>query len=242
MDRRLTAIIPAAGEATRLRPHTLTVQKPMLPMGDGDKRLIDWALGISKSANRTFTILHYDKNRTSDLEERIRSRSESQLLRDKRRMGAASLIAFADDLFMSNYRGDSIILPADHVIDNLDVDDFYSTHKETDAECTVLTVPTKQYGQYISSSGDIAMGIHSIRELGDKSSSGIYIIKNEQILQWTKDEKSNGWNGDARSLLRDFIIPMIQGNKVATYALPDDGYWDDAGTIQRYYYNKHALK
>ena len=43
----LNSIIPTAGNATRLYPHTLFQQKAMLPMGSPDKRVIDSAINIA---------------------------------------------------------------------------------------------------------------------------------------------------------------------------------------------------
>src|SRR5262245_45964256 len=41
--RRMDAIILAAGFGTRLRPHTLTTPKPLLPIGG--RPILDWILG-----------------------------------------------------------------------------------------------------------------------------------------------------------------------------------------------------
>ena len=41
--------------------------------------------------------------------------------------------------------------------------------------------------------------------------------------------------------MRDFITPLIYTGNVVSHRLPDEGYWDDAGTIKRYYDNNMRL-
>jgi dTDP-glucose pyrophosphorylase len=54
----LDAIILAAGLGTRLRPHTLTVPKPLLPVRG--RPILDWALGALPGAvDRVLVVTHY---------------------------------------------------------------------------------------------------------------------------------------------------------------------------------------
>ena len=88
MLRGLRSIIPAAGEATRLRPHTLVKQKPMLPMGSDGKKIIDWSLNIASQTESTTVTLHFDESKTKDLENHLESKKDKvAALRDSRRMG-----------------------------------------------------------------------------------------------------------------------------------------------------------
>jgi bifunctional UDP-N-acetylglucosamine pyrophosphorylase/glucosamine-1-phosphate N-acetyltransferase len=52
------AIIMAAGLGTRLRPHTLTVPKPLLPVRG--RPILDWALGaLPPAVDRVLVVVHY---------------------------------------------------------------------------------------------------------------------------------------------------------------------------------------
>jgi NDP-sugar pyrophosphorylase family protein len=54
----MDAILLAAGLGTRLRPHTLTTPKPLLPVQG--RPILDWTLGaLPKSVDRVVVVVHY---------------------------------------------------------------------------------------------------------------------------------------------------------------------------------------
>lgn len=54
----MDAVLLAAGLGTRLRPHTLTTPKPLLPVQG--RPILDWTLGaLPKSVNRVVVVVHY---------------------------------------------------------------------------------------------------------------------------------------------------------------------------------------
>src|SRR5271165_2243191 len=54
----MDAVLLAAGLGTRLRPHTLTTPKPLLPVQG--RPILDWTLGaLPKSVNRVVVVTHY---------------------------------------------------------------------------------------------------------------------------------------------------------------------------------------
>lgn len=53
----MDAIILAAGLGTRLRPHTLTIPKPLLPVQD--RPILDWIIAALPPVNRLIVVVNY---------------------------------------------------------------------------------------------------------------------------------------------------------------------------------------
>ncbi|HZU37476.1 MAG TPA: nucleotidyltransferase family protein [Gemmataceae bacterium] len=61
----MDAIILAAGLGTRLRPHTLTTPKPLLPVRG--RPILDWTLGaLPKQVDRVVVVVHYLAEQVED--------------------------------------------------------------------------------------------------------------------------------------------------------------------------------
>lgn len=61
----MDAVIMAAGLGTRLRPHTLTTPKPLLPVQG--RPILDWALGsLPPSIERVIVVVHYLADQVRD--------------------------------------------------------------------------------------------------------------------------------------------------------------------------------
>ena len=54
---RLDAIILAAGKGTRLRPHTTTTPKPLLPVQG--RPILDWIIGALPPVERLVVVVNY---------------------------------------------------------------------------------------------------------------------------------------------------------------------------------------
>ena len=61
----MDAILLAAGLGTRLRPHTLTTPKPLLPVQG--RPILDWTLGaLPRRVNRVIVVVHYLAEKVED--------------------------------------------------------------------------------------------------------------------------------------------------------------------------------
>ena len=233
----LNCIIPAAGEATRLRPHSHVEQKPAMLMGSPTTRIIDFALDFAKTADEIHVITHHDEQRTQTLDKHISSQDNIHMIRDRALMGAASLIEYADRLFENHPDGSCAIVSADHIIQGISLREMQLQHIENSYDITMLTSTQKSYGQYVETDGIAATRMSDRPIEGSVSSTGIYLIKNTYMREWAARERANGWSGESRSLLQSVIRPSITDGHVATFSLPETAYWADAGTLKRYHYN-----
>jgi len=238
----LTCFIPAGGEGTRLKPHTNRIPKPMLPMGDPERKLIDYALNVSENCEHILVSTNFDPEKAVCVEEYARRIPGVTILRDKRlAIGAASLIDYFDILSHEDSNGDMVIIPADHVFEAVDLFRFQDYHQELRANITLLVVPALDYGDYALVKDGFVERVVKRKIRDSLSITGVYIIRNRYLLDWIRKELINGWEGEGRSMSRDLIIPAVSKDKVAAYLLPENGYWDDAGTIHRYYNNNMRL-
>lgn len=106
-----------------------------------------------------------------------------------------------------------------------------------------MGVDAKPYGQYIYTHNDTIYKISDHpRRFEYMRSSGVYIISNRTLLEWIARNKRDGWNGEHRSLMRDFITPLIHTGTVVPYRLPDEGYWDDAEIISSDGLNQYSTR
>src|SRR5207302_905537 len=73
--RPLDAIILAAGLGTRLRPHTLTIPKPLLPVQG--RPILDWAFAsLPATVNRVLVVVNY---LAEQIEEYLRTQTHFSL-------------------------------------------------------------------------------------------------------------------------------------------------------------------
>lgn len=236
----LTGFLPAGGQGSRLHPHTLSQPKPMLLMGRAERTLLDLPLETLQGVcGTTFITTHY---RAETVEEYVADLPGIRLLRDRSVLGnAGSFVEHYDDLSELDADGSMVIMPADHVFDSIDIESFQKTHLEQGADVTLLTVPRKPYGEYVLSAHGRALEVG--KDLGPEavSTAGIYMVRNKYLMDWAYNLRRDGWSGQQKNITADLVNPAIADGRASVYHLPPTGYWDDAGTFQRYHANNMRL-
>lgn len=242
MGDLLTSYIPAGGEGTRLYPHTLDMQKPMLLMGDAGRRIIDYALDLSRQGDRTFVATNAEPEKAEPVEQHVES-LDVGILRDKRRIGAASILDYAEVFLDEGPDGALAIIPADYVHEGISLSAIYDYHRLTGADITLVTSQQKSYGDFVKVRQGYAHEPTWSPSQKDHSITGIYIISNSYLKNWIQDHLKAGWGGQNLSMSRDLILPAITDAKtrVAVYRLAEECYLDDAGTLDRYHANNMRL-
>jgi glucose-1-phosphate thymidylyltransferase len=139
LDKRMKIIVPMAGRGSRLRPHTLTVPKPLIPIAGKPivHRLVeDIAAVINKDIEEIAFIIHKDFGETVELEliaiaEKLGSKgtiyyqeeplgTAHAIMSAKESMSGPVVVAYADTLFRADFTLDTT---ADSVIWVQKVDD-----------------------------------------------------------------------------------------------------------------------
>jgi mannose-1-phosphate guanylyltransferase len=227
----LTAVIPAGGEGSRFRPYTDIVPKPMIPLGDEEKPILDYVVHhLTKNGFEEIILLvnykwKYIKNYFEDgkrYNTNIRYSIDDE---NYSNTGGSLLKAYKNNLISSNpvliWYGDILAnLNPKHVID-------LQLKENSDA---VLVVANKYQIPVGVAEIDNDNNVLSLKEkpwLNVKVTIGILSL-NINVLK--NAEKELGTKFD---IMGDLIPYMIKNNmKVKAYIYNND--WIDVGSLERY--------
>lgn len=236
---KVTGYIAAGGIGSRLHPHTIEIPKPMLPMGNGRQRIIDFSLRTcEENCENMFVTTCY---KPEIVEEHVKSNSKTIILRDTRVVGNGGSLVEHYKKVINNLGQDLLVISGDHVLENFPMDQFIEHHRESKADVTLMITPPKSFGEYvILNKNKVSEVVFSKRE-NSWSTIGIYLISSEYLHKWMRSHLETGWSGQSLCVTKDIIHPAIYNTEVKVFLLPDSAYWDDAGIIPRYYFNNMLL-
>lgn len=239
---KLTSFIPAGGRGERLKPLTEKFPKPLLLMGEANKRIIDYVLTCvkSSSSNIIISISHaaqcFEKYFTCP-------DNDTQFIHDRYILNiGGSLLQHYYWINKNAVFGDFLLIaPADHVVENIKIEQMLKAHMEKQADITVGLVSPRLYGDYLEINKDkfvIGFGTNST---GKMSSTGIYIFRTNFLMDMLRKEINSGWDNSPFDIGRDIVMPAIGKSRIAGFIFSAEAYWDDAGTIERYYSNNMRI-
>lgn len=236
----LTGVIPAGGFGTRLQPHTLEIPKPLLLMGSAERLMFDSAVELATASCQE--VLMTTDYKATMLEDCVGDRYPAvTLLRDRKTIGNAGfLLEHYVKLRELPADGDTLVMPSDHIHENFSIEDFLLFHKSVEADITMLVTPPKAYGEYVRAEGNWARSVEYSPIGPAVSSTGIFMFRNSYLQAWARLQINQGWDGESMSFYHDIVVPAVGDARVATFSL-GDGYWDDAGTLHRYFKNNMRL-
>jgi ADP-glucose pyrophosphorylase len=243
LNEGLTSFIFAGGRATRLYPHTQRpdLQKPLLPMGSSDRKLIDFALDTSTPiASQTYVFTSYEPVKSRAVEQYLGQQPKLQVLADKRETGVGSIIDHSQALLQTDIDGDIAILCADYVIEGLSIAEFLQFHRRMNRDITVLAVPNKSYGSYLRHTQGLVDQFMQTPSSETLSAAGTYLVKARFLQDWVQKQLETGWDGEMVGFHRDLVVPAVIQKQLAVFPFLD-GYWDDTGTPERYHANNMRL-
>lgn len=209
-------------------------------MGSPDRQLIDIPISVFEdSCDQTFLSSHY---KAEMLSEKLNQHPSIQVLHETLPLGnAGSFLEHYETFSELDLDGHTIIIPSDPVIEGLSVEAFKQAHIEHGANVTVAGIQPKDYGLYVNAKDGRVTGYTKEDDPDAASTIGIYMIRNQYLLDWAWHQRREARNGRPQNITYDLVDPEIKMARAAVFLLAEDSYWDDAGTHDRYHFNNMRL-
>ncbi len=220
------AVILAGGEGTRLRPITLEIPKPLMPVKG--KTLLDHIFDLLKKYGIKDVVLAVGYKRDKIIEH-YRHDSKGMhitFVEEETLLGTAGPLKLAEKHLRG--KGTIIVTNGDNLHD-LDIKDMYEQHRRSKALATIALTTVQDPSAY----GVARMSGYKILEFVEKPgkeeapsnliSSGFYMIEPE-VLDMIPEGKA--------MLEKDVFPKLAKMGKLFGY--PFSGQWFDTGTMERY--------
>ena len=226
-----TAVIPAGGEGSRFRPYTDIVPKPMIPLGEEEKPILDYVVcHLTKSGFNEIVLLvnykwKYIKNYFEDgrrYNANIRYSIDNE---NYSNTGGSLLKAYNNNLIKSN----PVLIWYGDILANLDPKQVIDLQIKGKYDAVLVVANRYQIPVGVAEVDD-NNNVLSLREkpwLNVKVTIGILSL-NTDVLKNIENEL-----GTKFDIMGDLIPYMINNKmKVKAYIYNDD--WIDVGSLERY--------
>lgn len=226
-----TAVIPAGGEGSRFRPYTDIVPKPMIPLGEEEKPILDYVVcHLTKSGFNEIVLLvnykwKYIKNYFEDGRRYNANIGYSIDDENYSNTGGSLLKAYNNNLIKSN----PVLIWYGDILANLDPKQVIDLQIKGKYDAVLVVANRYQIPVGVAEVDD-NNNVLSLREkpwLNVKVTIGILSL-NTDILKNIENEL-----GTKFDIMGDLIPYMINNKmKVKAYIYNDD--WIDVGSLERY--------
>ena len=240
----MKAVIMAGGEGTRLRPLTLKMPKPLVPvLGESVMSYIIRLLKKHKVSDAAITLMFLPeqiKNKYGENFEGV----NLKYFEEKMPLGTAGSVkntkSFLLDKTIKSHEDFFIVISGDAICD-IDITKAVDFHKSSNADVTIIltkAINPLEFGGVVTDTGNSGI-INAFIEkpswsqvFTDTVNTGIYLINNK-ILDIIPDEKFYDFGKD--------LFPLLLKNKYKLTGYIDENYWCDIGDFDAYYKcNKEA--
>lgn len=213
----VSAILMAGGKGERLRPLTLSIPKPLLPI-EG-KAIIDYNVEALAAAG------------ISDIHVTTRYLAEQIHDHFARPVGGVEVRCHREDLPLGTIgaaslvdlpaRGDTIVMNSD-LLTTISYEELYLTHRDRGADATIAAIPYQVSVPYaiLELDGDNVVALSEKPTYSYYANAGIYIFRNS----WLRSLSATG-RTDATDLIERIIA---EGGSVTYYTVK--GTWIDVGS------------
>lgn len=222
------AVIMAGGFGTRLRPLTMSIPKPMVPLAN--RPMMGHIVQLLKrhGITRMVSVLYFQpESITSYFGDGSEFDVQMEYITAEADFGTAGSVKNAETLLQEPF----IIISGD-VLTDFDLTAAIRFHKEKGAMATVVLTRVPQPLQYGIVMTDADCRITRFLEkpswgevFSDTINTGIYILE-PSVLDLIPPKTDFDFSKD--------LFPMMLKEKLPLYGYTADGYWKDIGNLQEY--------
>ncbi len=216
----MKAMVLAAGLGTRLKPLTLEIPKPMVPVLDRPVMAHITGMLERQGFDRLIANVHYYPDTIRGyFGDRLTYRFEDELL------GTAGGVRNVSDFFGD----DPFVVVSGDALTDLDLNELVSRHRSSGgiATLTVKKVESpREYGVVLHDDEGRVTGFqekpHPAEALSDLSNCGIYCFSPE-IFDYFPDDDPVDWADD--------VFPVLLDHDVPFFIHETTSYWNDVGSL-----------
>lgn len=218
----IRTIILAGGKGTRLRPYTIVLPKPLVPVGDMPiLEIVIRQLAAQGFRRLTVAVGHLAELIQSFFGDGAKWGVEIEYSIEDKALSTIGPLRLIRDL-----KGDFLVMNGDLLTD-VDFREIIKFHKSQEAALTVASCHRKvtiDFGVLHGDEQDRVVGFEEKPQIGYLVSMGIYVL-NERVLPLIPEGEAFGFDQLVQALLE-------AGEHVASFR--HDGYWLDIGRPDDY--------
>ncbi len=219
----------AGGEGTRLRPMTVSMPKPLLPIVN--KPIMEHVLRLLARHGFTETVVTVQflaslvRNYFGDGEELGMTLHYAT---EETPLGTAGSVKNAEDLL----RDDTFLVISGDALTDFDLTDLVAFHRDKGALVTVCLTRVPDPLEFGITIVDDDNRVQRFLEkptwgqvFSDTVNTGIYVMEPE-VLDHVAEGEQVDWSGD--------VFPQLLAAGLPVYGYVAEGYWEDVGTQESY--------
>jgi len=224
----MQAVIMAGGFGTRLRPLTMNIPKPMVPLMN--RPLIGHIMHLLKQHNFTdiIVMLFFQPELIQGyLGDGSDFGAKITYLQPEVDLGTAGCVKFA-----RNYINDTFLVISGDLLTDANLTEFYNFHKNLKGDATILLTKVQNplpFGIIMTDSNHRITRFLEKPSWGevfsDRINSGMYMLE-PSILEKIPEDQEYDFSKN--------LFPKMLNEESTLLGFPDEGYWKDIGNLDEY--------
>ena len=221
-DRHRRAVILAGGKGTRLRPYTVVIPKPLVPVGDYPiVELIIRQLARKGFRHITLAVYHQANLIKAFFDDGSRWGVKIDYSFELKPLSTIAPLRLISDL------PDNFLLMNGDVLTDLDLDELYARHVQDNRLFTIAASERRQlidYGVLSTDSNNLLTAFSEKPQIDYLVSMGVYVV-NRRVLDIVPEDTKFGFDDLMRACLQNGTKVQVERHR---------GYWLDIGRPDDY--------